>query len=130
MAVATEYGKYFTAGSTGQFADSAKAASKTLGVNDKVARGGVKAGEPCTFERYVEIQTAQTCWATQGKDVNQMLKKVFNITVMDFSNLAAFWAQRMSTDAVLMTEVYPELEQKYRERYSGGGDDPDGDLSL
>ncbi len=129
MAVNTEFAKYFAAAGQGQFGAAGQAASKSQGINAKVVKQSA-GGEPCTFERYVEIQTAQSVWATQGKDVNGMLKKVFNLTAMDFSNLSAWWAPKMGTDIKLMMEVYPKLEAKYRERYSGGGDDPDSDLSV
>ena len=46
-----------------------------------------------------------------------MLKKTFNITAVDFSNLSAYWGQKMSVDFKLMTEVYPALDQKFRAKY-------------
>ncbi len=48
-----------------------------------------------TFEKFVEVMTAQGCWAQQGKDANQMLKKVFNMTAVDWSNASAYWSQKM-----------------------------------
>jgi hypothetical protein len=128
MAVATEYGKAFAGAGSGQFGASAQAASGSMGINDKVAGKNVKGKEPMPFERYVEISAAQSAWAQQGKDVNALLKKTFNLTAVDFSNVSAYWAQKMSTDVKLMPQVYPPLEQKYRERYSAP--DADGDLDV
>ena len=83
-----------------------------------------------TFERYVEVMTAQSCWAQQGKDANQMLKKVFNMTAVDWSNASAYWAQKMSTDVVLMRDQFPVLSAKYTQKYMAGVDDPDADLDV
>jgi hypothetical protein len=130
MAIATEYGKAFAGAGQGQFGASAQGASASMGVNDAVAGKNVKGGEPMPFERYVEIMTAQGCWAEQGKDVNQMLAKVFKMNAVDWSNASAFWSQRMSTDIVLMTTKFPALQAKYREKYSAGQDDADGDLEV
>jgi hypothetical protein len=123
-AINTEYGKYYAAAGQGQFGAGAKAASANLGVKDAVGKAPA-AGEPCTFDRYIEIMTAQSCWAQQGKDVNAMLKKAFSMTAMDWSNLSASWAQKMMSDIKLMTETMPALQAKYQERYSAPSQDDD-----
>jgi len=130
MAIATEYGKAFAGAGAGQFGASAQVASGSLGVNDAVAGKNVKGKEPMSFERYVEVMTAQGCWAEQGKDVNQMLQKVFKVNAVDWSNASAFWSQRMSADIELMTKKFPALQDKYRAKYSAGEDDADGDLEV
>ena len=130
-AIATEYGKAFAAGGQGQFGASAQQASASMGINDKVAGKNAKgASGSMTFERYVEVMTAQSCWAQQGKDANQMLKKVFNMTAVDWSNASAYWAQKMSTDIVLMRDQFPVLSAKYTQKYMAGVDDPDSDLDV
>ena len=130
-AIMTEYGKAFAAGGVGQYGQSAKEASGSLGINDKVAGKQAKgAGGSMSFDTYVEVMTAQGCWAQQGKDANQMLKKVFNLTAIDWSNASAYWAQKMSTDIKLMTEQFPVLQAKYTKKYMAGVDDPDADLDL
>ena len=102
-----------------------------MGINDKVAGKNAKgAGGSMTFERYVEVMTAQSCWASQGKDANQMLKKVFNLTAVDWSNASAYWAQKMSTDVKLMRDTFPVLQEKYTQKYMAGVDDPDSDLDV
>jgi len=126
-AVNTEYAKYYAAAGQGQFGAGAKAASKNLGVKDAVGKAPA-GGEPCTFERYIEIMTAQSCWAQQGKDVNAMLQKAFKMTAMDWSNLSAYWSQKMMSDIKLMTEVMPRLQEKYTKRYSAPSQDDDLDL--
>lgn len=129
MAIATEYGKAFASGGAGAFGASAQAASESMGVNDKVAGKKVKGAEPVPFERWVEIQTAQGVWAQQGKDVNAMLKKVFGMTAVDWSNISAHWSQKLSTDFQLAAK-YGELNAKYTEQYAAGDADPDGDLEV
>lgn len=129
MAIATEYGKAFAAGGAGAFGASAQASSESMGVNDRVAGKNGKGAEPVSFERWVEIQTAQGCWAQQGKDVNAMLKKVFGMTAVDWSNISAHWSQKLSTDFQLAGR-YGELNAQYTEKYSAGEADPDGDLEV
>ncbi|MEW5742898.1 MAG: hypothetical protein AB1938_28540, partial [Myxococcota bacterium] len=130
MAIATEYGKAFAGAGAGQFGASAQGASASMGVNDKVAGKNVKGGEPMSFERYVEVMTAQSCWAEQGKDVNQMLSKVFKMNAVDWSNASAYWSQKMSTDIELMTQKFPVLQAKYQQKYSAGQQDADDDLEV
>lgn len=129
MAIATEYGKAFASGGAGAYGASAQAASSSMGINDKVAGKKVKGAEPVSFERWVEIQTAQGVWAQQGKDVNAMLKKVFGLTAVDWSNMSAHWSQKLSTDYQLAGK-YGELNAKYTAQYSAGDADPDGDLEV
>ena len=130
-AIMTEYGKAFAAGGVGQYGASAQEASSSMGINDKVAGKNAKgAAGSMSFDRYVEVMTAQSCWATQGKDANQMLKKVFNLTAVDWSNASAYWAQKMSTDIKLITEQFPVLQAKYTQKYNAGVDDPDADLDV
>jgi len=129
MAIATEYGKAFASGGAGAYGASAQEASSSMGINDKVAGKKVKGAEPVSFERWVEIQTAQGVWAQQGKDVNAMLKKVFGLTAVDWSNMSAHWSQKLSTDYQLAGK-YGELNAKYTAQYSAGDADPDGDLEV
>ncbi len=130
-AIATEYGKAFSGAGVGQYGDMAAAASQSAGINDKVAGKNVKGGaNPMSFDRFVEIMTAQSCWAQQGKDANVMLKKVFNMTAVDWSNASAYWSQKMSTDIKLMSEQFPVLQDKYTKKYMAGVEDPDSDLDV
>lgn len=130
-AIATEYGKAFAGAGVGQYGASAAEASGSLGINDKVGASKTRGGAgSMTFDKYVEVMTAQSCWATQGKDVNQMLKKVFNMNAVDWSNASAYWSQKMSTDIKLMTEQFPVLQDKYTKKYSAGAEDPDSDLDV
>jgi hypothetical protein len=131
MAIATEYGKAFAGAGVGQFGASAAEASESMGINDKVAGKNAKGGaKSMTFERYVEVMTAQTCWSQQGKDANVMLKKVFNMTAVDWSNASAYWAQKMSTDVQLIRNEFPKLQEKYTKKYMAGVEDPDADLDV
>jgi hypothetical protein len=130
-AIATEYGKAFSGAGSGQFGASAREASESMGINDKVAGKNVKgASGSMTFDRFVEVMTAQSCWAQQGKDANVMLKKVFGMNAIDWSNASAHWSQRMATDVKLMSEEFPRLQEKYTAKYSAGVEDPDADLDV
>ena len=130
-AIATEYAKGFAGGGVGQYGASAQEASSSLGIGDKVAGKNAKgASGSMTFEKFVEVMTAQSCWAQQGKDANQMLKKVFNLNAVDWSNASAYWSQKMSTDFKLMTEQFPVLQAKYTAKYNAGVEDPDADLDV
>jgi hypothetical protein len=130
-AIATEYGKAFSGAGVGQYGASAAEASQSAGINDKVAGKNVKGGAgSMSFDKFVEVMTAQSCWAQQGKDANQMLKKVFNMTAVDWSNASAYWSQKMSTDIKLMTEQFPVLQEKYTRKYMAGVEDLDSDLDV
>jgi hypothetical protein len=59
-----------------------------------------------------------------------MLKKVFNLTAIDWSNASAYWSQKMSTDIKLVSEQFPVLQAKYTAKYSAGVEDPDADLDV
>lgn len=131
MAIATEYGKAFAGAGVGQYGASAAQASGSMGIDDKVAGKSAKGGGgSMTFEKYVEVMTAQTCWAQQGKDANVMLKKVFGLTAVDWSNASAYWAQRMSADVELVRDKFPVLQEKFTRKYMAGVEDPDADLDV
>ncbi|MBL8954089.1 MAG: hypothetical protein JNK82_25155, partial [Myxococcaceae bacterium] len=122
-AFATEYGKFYSQASSGQFAAGAKAGAAAGGL-DGSHKDIKSAKEPVSFERYVEIMTAQECWAVAGKDVNAMLKKVFNMDASDWSNLGAFWSPKMVAD-ISMAMKLPEYQAKYRPRYQQANADDD-----
>lgn len=129
VAVATEYGKYFAAGQSQSPQAAKPGAGKPAPGKPVAARPAAKkGGEPCTFERFVEIMTAQSCWAEQGNDVNLMFKKVFNITATDYSSYAAYWSPKLGTDVKMVTQ-FTALQEKYRQRYAAP-DDPDSDLDV
>jgi uncharacterized protein YjbI with pentapeptide repeats len=86
--------------------------------------GQTGGGEPCTFEKYVEVMTAQSAWSSQGRDIPTELKKVFGITINDYSNYGAYWAQKMSTDISFATK-YTSLSAKYEAKYAAAGFDDD-----
>lgn len=129
-AIATEYGKAFAGAGVGQYGASAAAASESMGINDKVAGKNAKGGAGgMTFEKFVEVMTAQSCWAQQGKDANVMLKKVFGMTAVDWSNASAMWSQKLSSDVSLVSQ-FGALQAKYTQKYMAGVEDPDADLDV
>lgn len=69
-----------------------------------------------SFDTFCEIMGAQSAWSAQGKDVNAMLKQVFNMTAADWSNVSAVWTPRMMTDMSLgmrMSDLMMRAQQKY-----------------
>ena len=123
--VATEYGKAFGMAGAGQYGADAQAAGgfsyTAAGVTGHAAQG--EAG--ISFEKYCEIQGAQTAWSNTGQDVNAMLQETFNMSALDFSNLSANFMSKMTSDPSMM-EKYSVLTQQYEQQYTGdfgGGDD-------
>ena len=80
-----------------------------------------------TFDKYVEVLTAQSCWAQQGKDADEMLEEVFNLNAVEWSKAAASWGQKMKTDLVLKRDQFPVLSAKYTQKYMAEVEEPDGD---
>jgi hypothetical protein len=126
--ISSAYAAAFAGGASGQFGAAAQASAPALGamagmgggmpggmVGAAMGMGGAPGGgggEPMSFERYCEIMGAQTAWSRTGKDVNAMLKKVFNMSAADWSNVSAFWMARIPTDMNLALQMTP-LMQKY-----------------
>jgi hypothetical protein len=131
--ISSAYAAAFAGGGQGQFGAAAQSAAPSLGamagmgggmpggmvgaaMMGGAGGGGAPGGEPMSFERYCEIMGAQTAWSRTGKDVNAMLKKVFNMTAADWSNVSAFWMSRIPTDMNLAMQMTP-LMQKYEQKY-------------
>jgi ribosomal protein L37AE/L43A len=105
------YSKAFGSAGAGQYGAAGQA-----GVAE--AAGGAPAFNPATvsFETYCEIMGAQAAWSSQGKDVNAMLKKVFNMTALDYSNVSQYWSPKMMTDmslAMKMSDLMMRAQQKH-----------------
>lgn len=88
---------------------------------------GANGGEPCSFERFIEVMVAQGCWAEQGLDVSAQLKQTFGIDVGEYSRWGAYWSPKMGMD-VALSRQYDSLEKRYKAKYAGAG--MDDDLSL
>ncbi len=126
-ALLTEYGKFFAMAGQGGHAAAAQAAQANAGAIGLGAQQHGKApvgGEPCTLEQFAEIMAAQGAWAEQGRDVNAMLKKQFNLTAIDWSNLGAYWNVKIGSDYRIGAKL-GELMDKYKARYSTPGQDDD-----
>ena len=66
-------------------------------------------------------------------DVNGMLKEVFGLTAMDWSNIQSWWMSKMQTDWELMQrydEKAKEYEAQYQEAAGISGGDPDADIQF
>jgi hypothetical protein len=75
--------------------------------------GGAPAAPPreMSFELYCEILGAQNAWTRQGKDVNAMLKQVFNLTAAEFATASAPISMKMMTDPNLAMRMMPLMQQ-------------------
>ena len=127
MALLTEYGKYFGMAGQGQYGAAAAANAGQAGTLNQ-GQGAV-GGEPCTLERYAEIMGAQSAWAQQGRDVNAMLKKQFNMTAIDFSNISQYWSAKIGGDYRVAVQL-GDLQTQYEQQYMAQGGNFDDDLKV
>jgi hypothetical protein len=107
MVVMNAYSAAFSARGAGQF-----------GAMGQAGAAGAPALDPSTvpFETFCEIMGAQSAWSAQGRDVNAMLKQVFNMTALDWSNISAYWSPKMMTDMNLgmrMSDLMMRAQNKY-----------------
>ncbi len=125
--ISSAYAAAFAGGASGQYGAPAQAAAPALGQMAGMGTyGGMggppgpgmggAGGEPVPFERFCEIMGAQTAWSRTGRDVNAMLRQVFNMSAADWSNISAYWMSRIPTDMNLAMQMTP-LSQKYEQRY-------------
>jgi len=131
--IASIYGKAFQNQGAGQFGAAGQAAAATSSAQGAWGTGGAAAGpEPVPFEKLCEIQGAQTAWAESGQDVNAMLKQVFNMNALDWSNMSSWWMTKMMADPA-MFEKYNQWCEHYKNQYlqqAGHNANPDGDISF
>lgn len=111
MVVMNAYSKAFGSAGAGQYGAMGQAGASDAG-------GQAAAFNPASvsFETYCEIMGAQAAWASQGKDANAMLKQVFNMTALDYSNVSQYWSPKMMSDmnlAMRMSDLMMRAQQKY-----------------
>jgi hypothetical protein len=127
-ALLAEYGKFFGQAGVGQHGASAAANAANAGVYQ--TGHNAPSQEPCTLERYAEIMGAQSAWAQQGRDVNQMLQSQFSMTALDWSNISQYWSAKIGTDYRIGVQL-GDLMTKYEQRYmAAGGGGADSDLNV
>ncbi len=132
MSIMQIYGNAFQNAGKGQFGAAGQAAAAT---RTAAPGGGGPAGgdEPVPFERLCEINGAMSAWATTGQDINAMLKEVFGITAMDWSNMSSWWISKMATDwerMKLYTDTSEEYETQYKAAVGVTDEDPDADIQF
>lgn len=123
--IATIYGKAFSGSGAGTY--GAAGAAGAAAMNATSASGHMHTaggGEPVSFEKYCEIGGAQQAWSASGKDVNAMLKQVFNISALDWSNMSTYWMTKMMADINMMTRM-TELQNYYAQHYASAKADQD-----
>jgi hypothetical protein len=112
-AVGNAYAKAFSGAGAGQYGAQGQAGSAAMG--GIAPPPGIDPAS-VSFEMFCEIMGAQTAWSTQGKDVNAMLKKVFNMSALDWSNVSSYWTTKMMSDMNLvmnMTNLMTAAQNKY-----------------
>lgn len=128
-ALMSEYGKHFAAAGQGQYGAAAQAGASAMDIHGAVGQAPDASAEPCTLDKYAEIMAAQGVWSQQGKDVNAMLKQVFNLTALDFSNISAYWSAKFQADYKLALKM-TEIQDQYTAKYKGAAGGADDDLTV
>jgi hypothetical protein len=118
--IAMAYGNAFT-----------KAQSKPGVGNSPYAAAAQNPGKgdmPMPFERYIEIMEAQNALTAQGQDAQAVLKKL-GITVMDWSNLGAWFSAYINENALrnngAVHKEFTALSEKYKAKYASVKSDAD-----
>ena len=110
------YAKAFAGAGAGQYGAQAQAGAAMMGGPGAApAPAGVNPAS-VSFEQFCELMGAQNAWSMQGKDVNAMLKKVFSMSALDYSNISSYWSPRMMSDmslAMRMTDLMMRAQTKY-----------------
>lgn len=87
-----------------------------------------KGDMPMPFDRYVEIMEAQNALTAQGQDAQAVLKKL-GITVMDWSNLGAWFSAYINDNAMrnngAVLNEFNKLQEKYKAKYATAKSDAD-----
>jgi hypothetical protein len=73
-------------------------------------------GEPCSFERYVEIQVATQCWRAKEIPINQKLQENFGINTEELIQYEFYWKQKISGN-INLRKKFEELEPLYSAKY-------------
>lgn len=89
-------------------------------LQSETTRGGRMAGdvEPMPFEGFVQVQEAMSAAHLRGGDAAAVLAQ-FGLTATDFSNLGAYWKQKMQAETMTYHQLYSEYSMKYRALYGG-----------
>jgi hypothetical protein len=131
--IATIYGAAFSGAGAGQFGAAGAAAGAVAagdgagGIGYGVEQGA--AGEaPMPLEKYAEIMGAQDAWSSQGKDVNAMLKEVFDMNALDWSNVSAWWTTHLMANVEEFAAAMDKAGE-YAKQY-GKVDDADEDVEF
>ena len=118
--IATAYGNAFT-----------KAQAKPGVGNSPYAAAAQNPGKgdmPMPMERYVEIMEAQNALTLQGQDPQAVLKKL-GITVLDWSNLGAWFSAYINENALrndgAVHKEYTRLSELYKAKYASVKSDAD-----
>ncbi len=131
--IATIYGAAFSGAGAGQFGAAGAAAGAVAasdgagGIGYGVEQGA--AGEaPIPMEKWIEIMGAQDAWSSQGKDVNAMLKEVFDMNALDWSNVSAWWTTHLMANVAEYAAAMDRIEV-YAKQY-GKVDGADDDVEF
>jgi len=88
-------------------------------INDEVMLDpmpGNSGPEPCSFEKYIEIQIATQCWRIQKLSIDTKLRETFKIDAAVLIQYEFYWKQKISNN-VALKKKYQELEPLYTAKY-------------
>lgn len=115
--IATAYGKAFSSSGQGQYGAAGQSGAAAM-----QAGGSVDDDPPIPFERYVEIEQAQSALCEQGYDAVAVLQQ-FGMSIMDWSNVGMWYSQylarNMNKNGQALYHQYCELQAKYAAKYRG-----------
>jgi hypothetical protein len=80
------------------------------------------------FDKYIEAMVAQDVLGKQGRDAQDVLKD-FGLSVADYSNVSAFYSQKMMTDFSLAMQMQ-NLMNQYKAKYESMKSDSHSDLEF
>lgn len=77
--------------------------------------------EPCSFELFVELRSARSVWAEQGKDTEVMTLARFALTVAEVAQIMRYWNEIPEHEKLANQNTEKSLEAKYLEHYRSLG---------
>lgn len=118
-AIAAAYGKAFSGAGQGRYGAAGQQAAGTMGAIGGFTGQAAGGPEPLPFEKLCEIQGAMSAWSRTGQDVNANLRRHFDMSALDWSNVSMYWMTRMQADLTLMQRYNAESE-RHAARWAGG----------
>jgi hypothetical protein len=124
FAITTVYGNAFQAASQGKYASFAREAQAA-----RAANRDLSLAPPMPYEQYYRIMLEQAYGAKQGKDPVQTLKSS-GLTIVDWTDLGAFYGYMLNRDAVRNWDTYNAIHQKLDTEFKAKNPGVDVDIAF